>query len=92
MSRFRFEHMTIIPEYRGLVDPRLAFIPQAYWLTYWRDKIHARDGGICQLCGERVWLDWDIDHIQPRSHGGLDTWTNCQLAHASCNRRKGNRV
>ncbi|MEM7766466.1 MAG: HNH endonuclease signature motif containing protein [Pseudomonadota bacterium] len=32
-----------------------------------------------------------LDHIQPRSKGGRDTPDNLQLAHADCNRRKGDR-
>lgn len=31
-----------------------------------------------------------FDHIQPRSRGGLDVLSNLQLAHADCNKRKGN--
>jgi len=30
------------------------------------------------------------DHIIPRSKGGIDDLSNLQLAHAYCNKRKGN--
>ena len=33
-----------------------------------------------------------IDHIVPRSQGGLTTWENCVLACVSCNARKANRT
>lgn len=32
-----------------------------------------------------------IDHIQPRSKGGADAELNLQLAHAICNKRRGNK-
>lgn len=32
-----------------------------------------------------------LDHIHPRSKGGSDAETNLQLAHAICNKRRGNR-
>jgi 5-methylcytosine-specific restriction endonuclease McrA len=31
-----------------------------------------------------------LDHIRPRSKGGGDEPENLQLAHAVCNKRKGN--
>ena len=42
----------------------------------------------------RVWakLRATIDHIIPRSKSGADTLDNLQLAHARCNKIKGNRV
>ncbi|WP_233347295.1 HNH endonuclease [Ponticaulis koreensis] len=32
-----------------------------------------------------------FDHVKPRSKGGPDTPENLQLAHARCNKIKGNR-
>lgn len=58
-----------------------------------------RDGWLCQICGEPVDMNTSdylrqptIDHIQPLSRGGLHSITNCQLAHFSCNSRKGARL
>ena len=59
-----------------------------------------RDGTSCALCGEDVdltvkWPHGDAptrDHVIPHSLGGSDDPSNLQLAHARCNRRKGNRV
>lgn len=68
------------------------------------DKIVLRDGGICQLCGERIdWNDYTvvngkkcsfgryptIDHKVALANGGLHSWDNVQLAHFSCNSSKG---
>jgi 5-methylcytosine-specific restriction endonuclease McrA len=64
------------------------------------DSLYVRDGGICQICYEPVDASLrmrdpgmkSIDHIIPISRGGLHTHDNTQLAHLSCNWRKGNRV
>ena len=53
----------------------------------------ARDNGECQYCGiELARRDSTIDHVIPRSQGGLTTWENVVLACHSCNRRKGGRT
>lgn len=59
-----------------------------------------RDGALCALCGTEVDLTiaWPHplcptrDHIVPWSHGGSDGLDNLQLAHASCNRKKSNKL
>ena len=42
----------------------------------------------------RIWSKQraTLDHIVPRSKGGADTLENLQLAHAHCNKVKGNRA
>lgn len=62
--------------------------------------IAERDGWICQLCGDPVDPSIQdhgpdspsLDHIVPVSRGGSHTCDNVQLAHLSCNVRKGNRL
>lgn len=49
-----------------------------------------RDGFGCYLCG--VFLppwDWTIDHVLPRSRGGMTEQTNLRQACAPCNHDKG---
>jgi 5-methylcytosine-specific restriction endonuclease McrA len=52
--------------------------------------------GLCVLCGEPVSFRQGtpnyatIDHIVPRSKGGLDVPSNYQLACEQCNLRRGN--
>jgi len=50
-----------------------------------------RDGRWCGICHR--WLydlsAVDIDHVTPRKRGGCDHFDNLQLAHRSCNNRKG---
>lgn len=63
----------------------------------------ARQAGLCALCGKpmpksrfelahaRLWKKQrpSYDHIRARSRGGADRLVNLQLAHAQCNKRKG---
>lgn len=60
-----------------------------------RADVYARDGWVCQLCGEAVDpereypdpLAASLDHVVPLSRGGTHESTNLQLAHLSCNAR-----
>ncbi len=53
-----------------------------------RRAVFARDDWTCQYCGARSNLT--VDHVVPRSKGGLSTWDNIVASCAPCNRRKGN--
>ena len=63
-------------------------------------EVYEKNNWICQLCGYPVskLLDRNLvdiaslDHIVPISKGGSHTYDNVQLAHLSCNIRKGNRI
>ncbi len=58
-----------------------------------RRNLWMRDGGCCVYCGQKVTLSsFTIDHVLPRSSGGLSTWENLVTACQSCNNRKGNRT
>ncbi len=54
-----------------------------------RKNILERDDHICQYCGQP---GSTVDHIQPRSRGGEDSWTNCVCACGPCNRLKNNQT
>ncbi len=52
----------------------------------------ARDESSCQYCGDYLTRgESTIDHVIPRSHGGLTKWDNVVIACADCNRKKGGR-
>jgi 5-methylcytosine-specific restriction endonuclease McrA len=55
-----------------------------------RNVLH-RDNYTCQYCGERR-HDLTIDHIVPRSRGGIDSWENVCAACLKCNVKKGDRT
>lgn len=73
----------------------------ALFTALWFNQI-----GQCALCDKpmlrnrfeaphaRVWqkLRATVDHIVPKSKGGFDAQENLQLAHARCNKIKGNRL
>ncbi len=56
-----------------------------------RRNVLYRDGHSCQYCGA-TGDDLTIDHVTPRSRGGIDTWDNVVTACVRCNVKKGNRT
>ncbi|MCP4601707.1 MAG: HNH endonuclease [Proteobacteria bacterium] len=60
--------------------------------------LHARDGGVCQICGGKVDIDLpyphpksaSIDHIVPVSKDGEHSYKNTRLTHFMCNVYRGN--
>lgn len=71
----------------------------AFVETVRRAVIYARDGWVCQLCGEPVPkvpypdpLSPSLDHVIPLIRGGKHAPDNVQLAHLRCNLRKGTKV
>ncbi|HEY1852701.1 MAG TPA: HNH endonuclease [Candidatus Binataceae bacterium] len=58
-----------------------------------RFNIYARDNNTCQYCGKRLpRTELNLDHVVPRSRGGMSTWENVVCSCHSCNRRKGGRT
>jgi 5-methylcytosine-specific restriction endonuclease McrA len=56
-----------------------------------RRNILHRDSHTCQYCGYSG-DDLTLDHIIPKSRGGLDTWDNIITACTRCNVKKGSRT
>lgn len=54
-----------------------------------RRAVLDRDDHLCAYCGTRADT---IDHVKPRSRGGVHAWTNVVSACARCNHRKGDRL
>ena len=54
-----------------------------------RRGVFARDGHRCQYCGARA---ESIDHVHPRSRGGLHVWENVVAACRKCNSSKRDRL
>ncbi len=58
-----------------------------------RRNIFARDNNTCQYCGERCSSsELSLDHVIPRSQGGVTRWENIVCACVGCNVRKGGRT
>lgn len=54
-----------------------------------RRSVLARDGHRCQYCGRRAET---VDHVVPRSRGGLHEWANVVAACRPCNAAKRDRL
>ena len=55
-----------------------------------RINIILRDRHICQYCNKKFPRNrLNLDHVIPRSRGGLTTWENVATSCHDCNRRKG---
>ena len=84
----------------GLVD-RLIKVPRVILLIAYdrvpkrrvrfsRHNIFARDKNTCQYCGKRfATSDLNLDHVVPRSKGGITSWENVVCSCHHCNRLKG---
>lgn len=58
-----------------------------------RKNILLRDRNTCQYCGDVfASSELTLDHVIPRSRGGLSTWENLVAACHNCNRRKADRL
>ncbi|HYZ10613.1 MAG TPA: HNH endonuclease [Actinomycetota bacterium] len=53
-----------------------------------RRAVFARDEWTCQYCGGHA---ENVDHVIPRSRGGMHTWENVVASCRRCNARKENR-
>jgi 5-methylcytosine-specific restriction endonuclease McrA len=58
-----------------------------------RRNIYARDENRCQFCGSKFpTSELTLDHVLPRSQGGISSWENLVCACVACNSRKGGRT
>jgi 5-methylcytosine-specific restriction endonuclease McrA len=58
-----------------------------------RKNILLRDRNMCQYCQVILTAsELTLDHVIPRSRGGLSTWENLVACCHDCNRRKGNQM
>jgi 5-methylcytosine-specific restriction endonuclease McrA len=82
--RFRVPEVITLADYDRL--PQRA-------VTFCRRNIFKRDHFQCQYCGVNPGSEeLTIDHVVPRAHGGVSSWTNCVLACIDCNARKADRT
>lgn len=68
-------------------------IPRRLRLPCSRRGVLARDRETCQYCGIQPGrTQLTVDHVKPRSQGGLTVWENVVTACRDCNHRKGGRT
>jgi 5-methylcytosine-specific restriction endonuclease McrA len=68
---------------------RFVRVPYRAQAPLTRRAVFARDEWTCQYCGAPA---ENLDHVVPKSRGGLHTWTNVVAACRRCNSRKENRL
>jgi 5-methylcytosine-specific restriction endonuclease McrA len=62
-------------------------------IKYSKSMIYKRDRGRCQYCNNRVSKNKaTLDHVLPRSRGGLTSFTNIVIACSRCNQHKKDRT
>lgn len=58
-----------------------------------RKMVYLRDNYTCQYCGEQFTAkDLTLDHVKPKSLGGVSSWSNLVTCCATCNWLKGAKV
>ncbi len=86
-STFSVESPLVIRLVRYIRIPRRLKLPCS------RRGVLARDRDTCQYCGVQPGrAQLTIDHVLPRSQGGLTLWDNVVTACRECNRKKGGRT
>lgn len=68
---------------------RFVKIPYRGPVPLTRRAVFARDGGRCVYCGSAA---TSLDHVIPRSRGGLHEWSNVVSACGRCNHVKADRA
>lgn len=68
---------------------RYVRVPHGRAVPVSRRGVLRRDGHRCAYCGGHAST---IDHVLPRSRGGIDTWDNLVACCVRCNNAKGDRT
>lgn len=83
-DRFKVPELVLLSQYDKMPQQTVRFS---------RRQIYRRDDYTCQYCNSRPGSEeLTIDHIMPKSRGGLTTWENCVLACWKCNMRKADKT
>jgi 5-methylcytosine-specific restriction endonuclease McrA len=72
-----------------IVLTRYVKMPHDRQIPVSRRGVLRRDGHRCAYCGNSATT---IDHVTPRSRGGLDHWENLVACCLKCNNKKGDRT
>ncbi len=97
-AKARFEHETIRSTRLALVPPEVILLKSYPGIgersvVFSRKNLFKRDRHTCQYCGAQPGPEsLTIEHVVPRSKGGVSSWENCVLACVECNKRKADRT
>lgn len=62
-------------------------------VPFTRRNLAIRDDSTCQYCGKVLAThQYTMDHVLPRSQGGISSWTNLCICCQKCNRYKGGKT
>jgi 5-methylcytosine-specific restriction endonuclease McrA len=96
--RDQFEDCVIRSASLSLVPPEVIVLTTYAGMAvrsvvFSRKSLFKRDKYTCQYCGKQPGpSELTIEHVQPKSRGGISSWTNCVLACVECNKSKANRT
>src|SRR4029077_4782976 len=80
-KRIRVPRVILLQAYDHLPRARVRFS---------RLNIYARDRNTCQYCGRKPpRAELNLDHVIPRSRGGVTNWENVVCACENCNLKTG---
>ena len=51
-------------------------------------KVFEASGGVCHICGLKIFNKWDVEHRIPLALGGADDESNWSPAHRDCHAGK----
>ena len=85
---FRSERLTV-PAPSVIRLRYLVHVPYRARAALTRRAVFARDDWVCQYCSATA---ENVDHVLPKSRGGLHAWENVVAACRRCNSRKENRL
>lgn len=75
-----------------IIIVRTEKMPVSY-SAYNKTAVFKRDNYACMYCGVKVpKTHITIDHVVPRSMGGVNSWTNCVSCCQKCNVAKGSKT
>lgn len=81
---FKIPEVILLTRYEKMPHQRVNFS---------RRSLYRRDDYRCQYCSSKPGIEeLNIDHILPRSRGGLSTWENCVISCFTCNAKKKDRT
>jgi 5-methylcytosine-specific restriction endonuclease McrA len=96
-ARLRFGDLAIRSPRLVLVPPEVILLMTyegqgGRAVVFSRKNLFKRDRYTCQYCGLQPGPEeLTVDHVVPRSRGGVSSWENCVLACVECNKRKADR-